>query len=75
MEFEKLCEIIAEVMNVNQEDLTPETKFVDDLGADSLDIFKISMGMEEIFDMEFDGDELEKAETIEEVVSIICRRD
>jgi acyl carrier protein len=49
MEFEKLKQIIAEVLNVDAEELTMETTFVDDLGADSLDIFKIIMGIEDEF--------------------------
>lgn len=51
MEFEKLQEIIADVLNVNADEITMETKFVDDLGADSLDIFQIIMGIEEAFDI------------------------
>ena len=47
MEFEKLKEIIADVLNVEADDITEDTKFVDDLGADSLDIFQIIMGIEE----------------------------
>lgn len=46
MEFEKLQEIIADVLNVETDDITMETTFVDDLGADSLDIFQIIMGIE-----------------------------
>ena len=45
MEFEKLREIIMDVLNVGEEDVTMETTFVDDLGADSLDIFQIIMGI------------------------------
>ena len=45
MEFEKLKKIIAEVLNVDEEEITMETTFVDDLGADSLDIFQIIMGI------------------------------
>ena len=52
MEFEKLQEIIADVLNVNADEITMETTFVDDLGADSLDIFQIIMGIEEAFDIE-----------------------
>ena len=52
MEFEKLKEIIAEVLNVDVEEITMDTTFVDDLGADSLDIFQIIMGLEEAFDIE-----------------------
>ena len=47
MEFEKLQEIIAEVLNVDPEEITMDTTFVDDLGADSLDVFQIIMGIEE----------------------------
>ena len=49
MEFEKLQDIIADVLNVSKDDIHPETTFVDDLGADSLDIFQIIMGIEEEF--------------------------
>ena len=52
MEFEKLQAIIADVLNVPKDDITPETTFVDDLGADSLDIFQIIMGIEEEFDID-----------------------
>ena len=45
MEFEKLQEIIAEVLNVDADEITMETTFVDDLGADSLDVFQIIMGI------------------------------
>ena len=61
MEFEKLQEIIADVMNVPKEEITPDTTFVDDLGADSLDIFQIIMGIEEEFDIEIDNDAAEKS--------------
>ncbi len=47
MEFEKLQKIIAEVMNVSEEEIRPETTFVDDQGADSLEVFQIIMGIEE----------------------------
>ena len=47
MEFEKLQEIIAEVLNLEPDDITMGATFVDDLGADSLDIFQIIMGIEE----------------------------
>ena len=52
MEFEKLQNIIAEVLNVEADEITLDTTFVDDLGADSLDIFQIIMGIEEEFDIE-----------------------
>ena len=52
MEFEKLQNIIAEVLNVEADEITLNTTFVDDLGADSLDIFQIIMVIEEAFDIE-----------------------
>ena len=60
MEFEKLQDIIADVLNVSKDDIHPETTFVDDLGADSLDIFQIIMGIEEAFDIEIPTEEAEK---------------
>ncbi len=60
MEFEKLQKIIAEVLNVEANDITMDTTFVDDLGADSLDIFQIIMGIEEEFDIEIANDAAEK---------------
>ena len=51
MEFEKLQQIIAEVLNVEASEITMETTFIDDLGADSLDVFQIIMGIEEEFDI------------------------
>ena len=64
MEFEKLQGIIADVLNVDASDITMETTFVDDLGADSLDIFQIIMGIEEEFDIEIDNDDAEKIVTV-----------
>jgi len=60
MEFEKLQQIIAEVLNVDVDEITPDTTFVDDLGADSLDVFQIIMGIEEEFDIEIPAEEAEK---------------
>ena len=52
MEFEKLAKIIAEVLNVDANEITLDTTFVDELGADSLDVFQIIMGIEEEFDIQ-----------------------
>ena len=71
MEFEKLQEIIADVMNVPKEEITPDTTFVDDLGADSLDIFQIIMGIEETFDIEIDNEDAEKIVTVGDAVEQI----
>ena len=59
MEFEKLQQIIAEVLNIDPEEITMNTTFVDDLGADSLDVFQIVMGIEEEFDIEIANEEAE----------------
>lgn len=71
MEFEKLKQIIAEVLNVDPEEITPDTTFVDDLGADSLDVFQIIMGLEEEFDIEIPAEKAEKITTVEEAVEMI----
>ena len=71
MEFEKLQEIIADVLNVETGDIHMETTFVDDLGADSLDIFQIIMGIEEAFDIEIDNDDAEKIITVGDAVEQI----
>ena len=68
MEFEKLKKIIAEVLNVDEEEITMETTFVDDLGADSLDVFQIIMGLEEEFDIEIPNEEAEKIVTVGDAV-------
>ena len=71
MEFEKLKKIIAEVLNVDEEETTADTTFVDDLGADSLDIFQIIMGLEEEFDIEIPNEEAEKIVTVGDAVEQI----
>lgn len=71
MEFEKLKKIIAEVLNVDEEEITMETTFVDDLGADSLDIFQIIMGLEEEFDIEIPNEQAEKIVTVGDAVEQI----
>ena len=60
MELEKLQKIIAEVLNVDAQEVTMDTTFVEDLGADSLDIFQIIMGIEEEFDIEMPSEEVEQ---------------
>lgn len=71
MEFEKLKKIIAEVLNVDEEEITMDTTFVDDLGADSLDIFQIIMGIEEEFDIEIDNEKAEHIVTVTDAVEEI----
>ena len=71
MEFEKIKKIIAEVLNVDVDEITMDTTFVDDLGADSLDIFQIIMGLEEEFDIEIANEEAEKIITVGDAVEQI----
>lgn len=71
MEFEKLKKIIAEVLNVDEGEIAMETTFVDDLGADSLDIFQIIMGIEEEFDIEIANEEAENIVTVSDAVEKI----
>lgn len=71
MEFDKLKEVIADVLNVDPNEVTPETTFTEDLGADSLDIFQIIMGIEEAFEIEIPADQAEKITTVGEAVALI----
>ena len=71
MEFEKIKAIIAEVLNVDENEITMETTFTDDLGADSLDVFQIIMGLEEEFDIEIPDADAEKVTTVGDVVDYI----
>lgn len=71
MEFEKLQKIISEVLNVDVDEITMSTTFVDDLNADSLDLFQIIMGIEEEFDIEIANDEAENIVTVADAVEQI----
>ena len=71
MEFEKLRKIIVEVLNVDENEVTMESTFIDDLGADSLDVFQIIMGLEEEFDIEIPNEEAEKIVTVADAVEQI----
>lgn len=71
MEFEKLKAIIAEVLNVDTEEISLNTTFVDDLGADSLDVFQIITGIEDEFDIEISNDDAEQILTVGDAVEQI----
>ena len=71
MEFEKLRDIIVEVLNVDETEVTMESTFIDDLGADSLDVFQIIMGIEEEFDIEIPNEEAEKIVSVGDAVEAI----
>ena len=71
MEFEKLQQIIAEVLKLATDESLPTTTFVDDLGADSLDIFQIIMAVEEEFGIEIPQEEAEKIVTVQDAADAI----
>ena len=71
MELEKIKAIIAEVLNIDADSITADTTFVDDLGADSLDIFQIIMGIEEEYDIELENESVEQIQTVGEAVEAI----
>lgn len=71
MEFDKLKEVIADVLSVDPNEITLETTFTEDLGADSLDVFQIIMGIEEAFEIEIPADKVENITTVREAVALI----
>lgn len=71
MEFEKIRDIICEVLSVEPEEVTLQTAIVDDLGADSLDVFQIIMAIEEEYDIEIPQEEAEKIKTVGDAVEAI----
>ena len=71
MELEKIKEIVAGVLHVDENSITPDTKFVDDLGADSLDLTSIVMEIEEQFGIEIPDDAAEKIKTVRDAVDYI----
>ena len=71
MEFDVLKKVIADVLSVDEAEITMETTFIDDLGADSLDVFQIIMGVEEEFDIEIPQEEAEKITTVGDAAEAI----
>lgn len=71
MEFDKLKEIIASVLSVDVNEIMPDTTFVEDLGADSLDVFQIILNIENEFEIEINSEEAEKIKNVEEAVALI----
>ncbi len=68
---EKVRKIVAEKLSVEAEEVVPEASFVDDLGADSLDLVELIMAMEEAFDIEVPDDEAEKLQTVQDAVNYV----
>jgi acyl carrier protein len=71
---DQVSQIIIEQLGVTKEDLLLEASFIDDLGADSLDIVELVMAMEEAFDIEIPDDDAEKIQTIADAFSYVRTR-
>lgn len=71
MEFEKLQMVISEVLSIEPEEVRMEMSFTDDLGADSMEIYQIMMGIEEVFDVVIDESIVEQIETVEQALQAI----
>ncbi|MBU4233762.1 MAG: acyl carrier protein [Proteobacteria bacterium] len=71
---EKVIDIIVDKLGVERSEATPEAVFVDDLGADSLDLVELIMAMEEEFGMEIADEDAEKLRTVQDVISFISAR-
>lgn len=72
MEFKKLQKIIAEVLGIGDMEIFQEMSFVDDLGADSLELFQILMGVEQEFDKSIDEESLKDVDTVGDLLELIC---
>jgi acyl carrier protein len=71
MIFEKVRDVVSKQLGVDEDEITPESSFAEDLGADSLDGVEILMSLEEEFDMEIPDEEAYKFETVGDVVEYI----
>ncbi|ARC85687.1 acyl carrier protein [Clostridium argentinense CDC 2741] len=72
--FEKIRERIAEQLSIEEDEIKMESSFIDDLGADSLDIVELIMALEEEFDIEIPDEDAEKISTVGDVVEYIKAR-
>jgi len=70
MELEKLQKIVANVLAIQPDEVRPEYRFADDLGADSLDMFRIILGIEEAFDVEISGETAKRILTVSDACSL-----
>ena len=70
-ELEKLKSIVASVLNLDPNEITPDTTFIEDLGADSLDVFQIIMDLEDAFDIKIPQEEAEKITTVGQAAELI----
>ena len=71
---DRISELIVDQLGVTKEEIVPEASFIDDLGADSLDIVELVMAMEETFDIEIPDDDAEKIQTIGDAITYVKER-
>lgn len=69
--LDRIKKVVVDQLDVNEEEVTPSASFVDDLGADSLDVVELIMGLEEEFDIEIPDEDAEKITTIADAVSYV----
>jgi len=69
--FEKVKEIIVEQLGVDASEVVPEASFIDDLGADSLDIVELIMALEDVFEIEIPDEDAEKITTVQDAIDYI----
>jgi acyl carrier protein len=69
--FDRVKKVVVEQLDVAEDEVTPQASFVDDLGADSLDVVELVMGLEEEFDVEIPDEDAEKITTVQEAVGYI----
>ena len=72
--FDRVRKVIVEQLDVAEEEVTPQASFVDDLGADSLDVVELVMGLEEEFEIEIPDEDAEKITTVSQAISYISDR-
>jgi len=69
--FERVRKVLVEQLDVSEDEVTPTASIVDDLGADSLDVVEIIMGLEEEFDVEIPDEDAEKITTVQMIMDYV----
>jgi len=69
--FERVKKVVVDQLDVSEDEVTPNASFIEDLGADSLDVVELIMGLEEEFDVEIPDEDAEKIATVQDAISYI----